>query len=176
MAENLKATHFVNGEAIATTAPASLNISAEPTPEYQWAFYGTESNVKNFGRLYTWYVVNDSRKICPSGWHVPTDSEWTALVTFISDSTSAGGKLKSNLFWVDPNTGATNNYNFSGLPGGDRHSDGTFNDLFYKGYFWSATEYNATNAWFRSLINSNRAIYRNVDNKSTGFSVRCVWK
>lgn len=110
MAENLKTTRYCNGDLIGTTTPATLDIESESAPEYQWAYDGNESNVTTYGRIYTWYVANDSRNVCPAGWHIPSDAEWTDL------------------------TG------FTALPGGARLEDGCFYDIGHIGTWWSATE------------------------------------
>ena len=94
MAENLKTTKYRNGDLIGTTTPATLDISGESYTKYQWAYDGNESNVATYGRLYTWYAVTDTRNVCPTGWHVPTDAEWTTLTTFLGGESVAGGKLK----------------------------------------------------------------------------------
>ena len=83
MKENLKVTKYCNGDVIGTTTPASLDISGEDTPKYQWAPNGDESNVAVYGRLYTWHAVTDSRNVCPTGWHLPDDAEWATLTTFL---------------------------------------------------------------------------------------------
>jgi uncharacterized protein (TIGR02145 family) len=85
MVENLKTTKYRNGDLIGTTTPATLNISAEATPKYQWAPNYAESIVTTYGRLYTWYAVTDTRNVCPTGWHVPTNVEWSILTTFLGD-------------------------------------------------------------------------------------------
>jgi uncharacterized protein (TIGR02145 family) len=79
MKENLKTTHYRNGDAIDTTSPATLDISGESTPKYQWVFENDQSDLSVYGRLYTWYAVTDKRNIAPTGWHVPTDAEWITL-------------------------------------------------------------------------------------------------
>ena len=79
--KNLITTKYNNGDIIVTTTPATLDISNEIIPEYQWAYNGDESSVASYGRLYTWYAVTDNRGICPTGWHVPTDAEWKTLET-----------------------------------------------------------------------------------------------
>ncbi len=83
MAENLKTTKYSNGDLIGTTTPATLDITGESTPKYQWAYNGNESIVTTYGRLYTWFAVTDSRNVCPVGWHVPTDPEWTVLTDYL---------------------------------------------------------------------------------------------
>src|ERR1035438_8500630 len=75
MAADLKTTQYRNGDLIGTNSPATLDISSESTPKYQWAYAGDESNVATYGRLYTWFAATDSRNVCPVGWHVSTDAE-----------------------------------------------------------------------------------------------------
>ena len=83
MAENLKVTKYSNGDLIGTTIPATLDILGESTPKYQWAYDGNENNVSTYGRLYSWYAATDNRNVCPAGWHVPGDSEWTILTDYL---------------------------------------------------------------------------------------------
>jgi uncharacterized protein (TIGR02145 family) len=131
MGENLKTTKYRNGDLIRTTIPATKGIESEPTAKYQWAYDGNESNVATYGRLYTWYAVTDKRNVCPTGWHVPTDIEWTTLTTYLGGVRVAGGKLKETgtTHWQYPNTGATNETGFTALPSGYRDSDGTYGDV-----------------------------------------------
>lgn len=153
MKENLKVTKYRNGDAIGTTIPATLDISGETSPKYQWAYYGNESNVADYGRLYTWYAATDSRGLCPTGWHLPTDAEWTTLTTFLGGEAVAGGKMKEagTSHW-NFNTGADNSSGWTGLPGGYRHGYGAFFDIGNYGDWWSASELNATYAWARYLL------------------------
>jgi len=83
MAENLRTSRYNNGDYIGTTTPATLNISEETTPEYQWAYQGKEGYVATYGRLYTWHTVTDNRKICPTGWHVPSNPEWWIIRDYV---------------------------------------------------------------------------------------------
>ncbi|MFA6581335.1 MAG: fibrobacter succinogenes major paralogous domain-containing protein, partial [Paludibacter sp.] len=83
MVENLKTTKYRNGDIIGTTTPSTKDISSESNPKYQWAFNGDESYVAKYGRLYTWYTINDDRKIAPNGWHVATDAEWIKLENYL---------------------------------------------------------------------------------------------
>jgi len=119
MVENLKTTKYRNGDLIGTTTPATLDISSEATPKYQWAFEGNESNVNTYGRLYTWWAVTDIRGVCPTGWHVPTEDDWITLTTYLGGEDVAGGKLKEagTTHWWAPNEGATNSSGFTALPG-----------------------------------------------------------
>ena len=176
MAENLKTTKYLNGDLIGTTTPASANISGETTPKYQWAYNGNEANVTTYGRLYTWYAITDNRNVCPTGWHLPNDAEWTALTTSLGEDV-AGGKLKETGLdhWDSPNTGATNETGFTALPGGIKDLDGTFYGLGDEiGYWWSSSESAASFAWGRSIYYNLSLIDRYEYNESYGFSVRCV--
>jgi uncharacterized protein (TIGR02145 family) len=138
MVENLKTTRYRNGDLIGTTTPATKDIHAEANPKYQWAYDGNESNVVTYGRLYTWDAVTDSRNLCPTGWHVPSDAEWTTL-TYLGGESAAGGKLKEagTAHWLAPNTGATNESGFTALPGGIRDTDGDFAAIGWFCAFWS---------------------------------------
>jgi len=176
MAANLKTTKYRNGTLIGTTSSPTLDITYEVTPKYQWAYDGNENNVNTYGRLYTWYAVTDSRNICPTGWHVPSDSEWSTLTTFIGGESVAGGKLKETgtTHWITPNTLATNIYSFTALPGGDREVTGIFKLLGTNGGWWSTSENTAATGWFRLLLNDSGIVSRGYFNKSYGFAVRCL--
>ena len=176
MKENLKTTKYRNGDAIGTTSPATLDISGETSPKYQWAYDGNESNAAVYGRLYTWYAATDSRGLCPTGWHVPTDAEWTTLTDYLGGEAVAGGKIKEagTAHWNSPNTGADNSSGFTALPGGVRFISGKFANVGYDGFWWSATEDSAATAWLRNLNYTFNNAVLSYDRKSFGFSVRCV--
>lgn len=173
MAENLRTTRYSNGDTIETT---SKDLSDESTPEYQWAYNGDESNVEAYGRLYTWYAVTDSRNVCPTGWHVPTDGDWTTLTTFLGGEDTAGDKLKEtgSTHWLLPSQKETNESNFTALPGGCRNADGVFTFLGYKGFWWSSTEQSGSLGYSRVLSGIFRFVGRDGTDKKYGFSVRCV--
>ena len=176
MAENLRTTVYQNGNAIASVTNtfqwAGLTTGA-------WCYYNNESQYEcPYGKLYNWYAVADPRNVCPTGWHVPTDGEWTTLTNFLGGEAVAGGKMKSTgtQYWFSPNTDATNASGFSGLPGGFRFDYGVF---FYNdgdsGFWWSSTENNTDYAWCRNLnYNNGYASTYNEFNKPYGFSVRCL--
>jgi len=127
----------------------------------------------DYGLLYNWYAI-DTGKLAPTGWHVPTDAEWTTLSTYLGGEEVAGGKLKSLCDWIAPNEGATNESGFSGLPGGYRNYDGNFSTIGYSGFWWSSTEYSSNYAWSRSLGYDNTDVYLDNNSKGFGFSVRCL--
>ncbi len=169
MAENLRVTHYRNGDAIpnVTTAWSGLTTGA-----YCW--YDNIATNEKYGALYNWYAVVDSRGLCPEGWHVPTDAEWDALINPLGGEYIAGGKMKAiSDLWDSPNIDATNSSSFSGLPGGFR-SNTSFSHLSIYGYWWSSTEYTDTYSWSRRLEDGYgyaRDLYRS---KWRGLSVRCL--
>lgn len=177
MKENLRTTKYRNGDLIGTTSPATLNITGESSPKYQWACDGNESNVSTYGRLYTWYAATDSRNVCPTDWHVPSNAEWATLATYLGGEIIAGGKLKETgtTHWIAPNTGATNEFGFTALPSGYHHVEGPFQNISDHGYWWNSTEYSTTNAYNQNMYYNQSDLYRNFNyNKGYGFSVRCL--
>lgn len=176
MAENMKTTRYENGDLIGTTATVNLDITNESLPKYQWACGGNESNVGTYGRLYTWHAATDNRNVCPTGWHLPTDAEWTKLTTYLGGESVAGGKLKetATTHWLTPNAGATNETNFKALPGGLRNQNGEYSGIWNYGYWWSSTENTTIAAWNRSMSYGNSIVSRNPSYERNGISVRCV--
>ena len=175
MAENLKVTHYGNGDAIphVTAAGTWSGLTTGGYCEYN----DDEDNVATYGRMYNWYAVSDSRSIAPAGWHVPTDAEWQTLVDYLGGSTLAGGKIKEagTSHWSSPNTGATNESGFSALPGGSRRADGTaYYYLTLYGYFWSSSQSGTLDAWNLCLYYTDAVAYRSYADKRAGESVRCV--
>jgi uncharacterized protein (TIGR02145 family) len=175
MAENLKATKYRNGDLIGTTTPTTLNIYGENTPKYQWAYHGNETNVATYGRLYTWWVITDNRNLCPLGWHVPSDVEWTTHINYLGGENIAGGKLRETgmTHWANANTGATNESGFTALPGGHRDGSGEIGGIGSYGIWWSATEISVNYAWIRN-VNQGYIVGRNNGSKYNGHSVRCI--
>jgi uncharacterized protein (TIGR02145 family) len=178
MTQNLQAGRYQNTNRIRTTTPATLDITDEFTPKYQWLYDGVESNLDTYGRLYTWYAVTDSRKICPAGWHVPSDAEWFTLISMeaMGGQDFGGGKLKSKgtTFWASPNTGATNEAHFSALPGGLRFYYGRFRDIGFSGFWWSSTESSDSTANGWGMFSYSSQVSRISFNKRDGLSVRCI--
>jgi uncharacterized protein (TIGR02145 family) len=128
--------------------------------------------------MYNWFTVNTGA-LCPTGWHVPTDAEWTTLTTFLGGESVAGGKLKEagTAHWTTPNTGATNESGFTALPGGYRYwFDGSFANIGLLSYWWSSTEYEFDTAlgYYRELFNDKASVFREAANKKAGKYVRCV--
>ena len=173
MAENLKVTKYNDGIAIpnVTDDTAWSELTTGALCDYD----NTPSNSETYGKLYNWHAVN-TEKLCPTGWHVPSDAEWTVLTDYLGGESVAGGKLKETgtTHWASPNTGATNETGFTALPGGSRSSNGTFYDIGSNGLWWSATVYGASNAWYLYVSSNNSTVRINNISKGYGFSVRCV--
>lgn len=174
MAENLRVTHYNNGDDIPeiTDRTAWNDIS---TGAYCWYNNDEASNKNAYGALYNWFAVNDSRNLCPVGWHAPTDQEYTELTTYLGGETVAGGKMKTATLWNSPNLGAVNTSCFSGLPGGLRSVTGDFNAIGYSGLWWTATEDDPTLARLRLLDYQSEGLEEIPGSaKIYGFSVRCI--
>ena len=120
MTENLKTTKFNDGTSIPMVTENEAWIKLT-TPAYSWYNNDSTANKNTYGALYNWYTVK-TNKLCPAGWHVPTDAEWVALITYLEGFTVAGGKMKEKGIehWKSPNEGATNETGFTALPGGYR--------------------------------------------------------
>jgi uncharacterized protein (TIGR02145 family) len=174
MDRNLKTTKFNDGKTIPLVSEAG-EWNELTTPGYCW--YGNDPIVykENFGALYNWFTVNTG-KLCPIGWHVPTDTEWSVLTEFLGGKVIAGGKLKDadTVYWLNPNTGATNETGFTALPGGYRFGYDYFYLMGSNGFWWVSTEYTKSSAWSRSMGYNYSNINRYFLNKQNGFSVRCL--
>jgi uncharacterized protein (TIGR02145 family) len=180
MAENLRARTYRNGVAIPlvtdlTQWAANYN-NGTALPMMCWYLNDSATYACPYGRLYNWYAVTSSNNVCPAGWHVPSDAEWTTLTTFLGGQNVAGGKMKSTgtQYWQSPNAAADNSSGFSGLPGGTRNFDGTFGIIGLIGYWWSSTENPTPTAWSRTLVYNFGLVSMNFYEKTNGFSVRCL--
>ena len=181
MSENLRTTKYSNGDTIGTTDPFNKSIADEINPKYQWVYHGEEKYLLPYGRLYTYYVVTDSRSVCPTGWHVPDFSEYTELEDTLGGSSIAGGKLKESGFdhWLNPNTDGTNLSGFTALPGGYRsHAGGNTisgsQSLGSYGFYWTITPVDNEFAHSRRIMNNVGAIYDHITEKNDGVSIRCL--
>jgi uncharacterized protein (TIGR02145 family) len=179
MAENLNTGIYRNGDAIATNLDDATWSS---TTSGAWAYYGNDaSNACPYGKLYNWYTCVDARGLCPTGWHVPSDGEWTVLTNYLGGEAIAGGKMKTTGtieaatgLWYSPNTEATNSSGFSGAPSGDRYNDGIFYNVGNVAYWWSSSEIDPSLSWGRGLNVLSESISRFEDYIVAGFSVRCL--
>ena len=168
-AENLRTTKYNDGTLIpnVTDANAWKNVTTGA-----YCFYDNKpENDAICGNLYNWYAV-DTKKLCPTGWHVPSDEEWAALEHYLGEA--AGKKMKSITGWYNNGNG-TNESGFSALPGGGRANNGAFFSIGKYGYWWSSTDANTNDARYRSLSYNYGDVYRyNYYGKEGGFSVRCL--
>jgi uncharacterized protein (TIGR02145 family) len=173
MSENLKTTKCNDGTPIPLITD-NATWGKLTTPGYCW-YSNDDKNKNSYGALYNGYAVSTG-KLCPSGWHVPSDSEWTILINFLGGEKIAGGKMKEKgtTHWKSPNSGATNDGGFTALPGGTRYTNGVFFTAKEIGYWWSASENNKLNAWYRSMYFKDSAVKRNYYDFTNGFSVRCI--
>ena len=174
MAENLKTTKYNDSTAI-PLLEKDADWATTRTPAYTWYENDTSRYKKVYGALYKGYTVI-SNKLCPLGWHVPSDPEWIVLFDFLGGIDLAGDKMKEKgiSHWANrPNTTkATNASGFTAQPGGSRGQ--SFGDLSFSGYFWSSTEISSGSNWSYLLDFSQRNVQREAQIKLDGLSVRCV--
>jgi uncharacterized protein (TIGR02145 family) len=189
MMDNLKATKYSNGDLIGTTS-VTQDLSGEISPEYQWPYDGTESRADLFGRYYTWYAVTDSRNICPTGWHVPTQNEFATLESYLilngygyeGSGNDIGKALASVTGWITSTTSGAVGYNadsnnssgFNGIATGLRYFGGGTSQSALVAYFWTASEKDSQNAFYRSLGYYSNSFILESSTKKTGFPVRCL--
>lgn len=181
MADNLKVSKYNDGTAIPNVSDVTqwnkLTTGA-------WVYYNNDigNNIK-YGKLYNWFVTNSTangnKNVCPTGWHVPTDAEWSILTDFLGRETIAGGKMKEvgTVNWNSPNTNATNSSLFTGVAGGYRSSYSDNINKGNNGFWWSSFQSSTSDAFFRSLDNNSGSINSGVvltENKKAGLSIRCV--
>jgi len=172
--ENLKTTHYNNGIPIPHVPGGNswngMTIGAR-------CYYNNDSIAFDsvYGALYNWYAAADINEICPSGWHVPTDAEWTAVEMFLGGSYIAGGKMKEagTAHWLPPNTGATNSSDFTGLPGGMLSTNFTFETLYENGLWWTSTA-SGSYVWSRYFWYLFAGVDRNPTPKTIALSIRCI--
>ena len=178
MAENLKATKYSNGTAIPNVTDYAT--WAGLTSGAYCYFLNNASLGSIYGGLYNFYAVIDSRGLCPTGWHVPSDSEWSTMRDYLGGEIVAGGKLKETgtVHWASTNSGVDNSTEFTALGGSWRGNDGLFYYyLGHAGWWWTSTAYDATYAWLYFISNSGTGLGRTVDpyfKKEGGCSVRCI--
>ncbi len=178
MAENLRTSRYRNGDLIPNVTDAVVWSNRGVLEQDAYCWYTNDPGFdKPFGKIYNWYTVMDTRGLCPEGWHVPSHAELMALITHIGGSAVAGGILKEAgiAHWASPNS-ADNSSGFTGLPGGQRNSVGSFAHLTLVGYWWSSTEYDFDDksSWLLSLNQSDFGAANSSGNKGSGRSVRCM--
>lgn len=179
MAENLNTSIYRNGEAIAT----SLNDAGwQNTTSGAWTYYDNDpSYACPYGMLYNWYACVDARQLCPVGWHVPSNEEWTLLKNYLGGDAIGVGKMKTtgtieaeNGLWYSPNAEATSSSGFSGAPGGNRDVSGEYFALGSVGFWWSSSEGANSDAFYQLLFYFDSQATGGYNSKNYGFSVRCL--
>ena len=178
MAENLRTTTYADGTPIPHVEDGNewLNLS---TPAFSW-YDNDEGHAEPYGALYNWFAV-ETGELCPEGWRVASDDDWSQLVDALGGPMEAGGKLKDtgtveagDGFWDDPNEGATNATGFSSVPGGYRSENAAFAQMGNLGRWWSADESAETMAWARLMHAYFEGVERLEGRKTEGFAVRCL--
>lgn len=173
MASNLKTTKYKDGTTIplVTDGTAWSNLI---TAGYCWYDNDAATYKSTYGALYNWYTVNTG-KLCPTGWHMPSDIEWNTLTTYLGGESVSGGNLKETgkTHWLYPNTGATNTFGFTALPGGNRFRT-SFYDIGKSGFWWSSSESNYRLGLYREISFNGNDVYSHSYNRHTGYSVRCL--
>ncbi len=191
--ENLKVTKYNDGTSIpldvSGTSTGMVIQTWSTRNEGAYTIYANEpssgTNATTYGFLYNWYAVkgitmsgiNTYKNLCPTGFHVPTDLEWTTLTTYLGGVSVAGGKMKDTgtTLWSSPNTNAVNTSGFTALPGGGRRDPGNFDVIGATAFFWSATESTPTKAWIHFLGSGSGIAQRgDFSLKPFGASVRCL--
>jgi uncharacterized protein (TIGR02145 family) len=173
MAENLRTSIYRNGEPINFEGNSSLwnlNIGS-------WCFFENDPQYNcPYGKLYNWLVVADPRKVCPIGWHIPSNFEWEILTEFLGGDSIAGGKMKAigSQYWNSPNTAATNESGFAALPGALRFESGSFDSLRVRGYYWTSNETSLSDALIRKMYFQDGSSDDASLPKKTGASLRCI--
>lgn len=181
MADNLNTETYNDGTLIPQVVDA-FRWTELTTGAWSW-YNNINSNGDKYGRLYNWYAVmginsfealnnvSIRKNICPVGWKIPTDADWTTLVNFLGKN--AGGQLKT-AEWPSPNTGYSKSIGFNALPGGYRDVEGGFDNIGEDAYWWSSTEYDSGIGWNRSLYYDSGTLSRYAINVKNGYSVRCI--
>jgi len=176
MAENLRTTKYKDGSAIPLISDDSTWDVLTSAGYCNYNNTTDKKSISTYGCLYNWYAVNTG-KLAPTGWHIPTDDEWTELLNYLVGDSIAGGKLKENTtkHWESPNSGATNVSGFTALPAGYRGAYGDFYALGTGGYWWSYSGLDSSYAWYRYMGYDYENVNRgNYVGKQRGFSIRCI--
>jgi len=189
MAENLRTTHYADGTPIPLVTdnwPYYANINRDKA--YCWFNNDSASNATTYGALYTWAAAMNGypslpgpygvQGVCPTGWHLPSDEEWTTLTDYLGGIDVAGAKLMETgtIHWHCPNTIATNESGFTALPGGRHPYGGLFSDIRDLGFWWSTKEYSC-GRWYWCILsyaNDTIEMFSNCSAYQEGYSVRCL--
>lgn len=185
MAENLRTTKYNDGTPIPIVKDniqwANNKVNNTKLPMMTW--YDNDSakySANKFGAVYNYYAINlttnGNKNVCPTGWHMPSDDEWTILANYLGGHSIAGGRMKEagTANWISPNIGATNDAMFSVLPGGFRNYDGKFVSKGVYIEYWSTTEKSDSEAWDTECDTGTDDLGRDEADKRNGFYCRCI--
>jgi uncharacterized protein (TIGR02145 family) len=171
--ENMRTSHFSNGDTI-PSGIHTTDITGLGSPLFYFYPNGDSiTNLKKYGRLYTYFVVEDGRNVCPNGWHVPTKAEYDTLTKYVGGQENGGGKLKATTLWAAPNTGADNESLFTGLPAGFREPQNVYSEVTKSGVWWTSTPDTANRVWTYYLKYGYSYVFRTPAEKNFAYSVRC---
>ena len=175
MVENLRTTKYRDGTAVpnVTDDTAWYQLKTGGYCDYN---NDVNSSMGNYGRLYNWFAVADSHNLAPTGWHIPTDTEWTTLANYLGGESIAGGKLKEAglKHWLSPNTGATNETGFTAIPCGTRFWNGSLSEVNKRSVWWSSTMRDDNSVWLWDIYYNGGDLGRNGGFRQNGLSIRCV--
>ena len=179
MAENLNVGHFQNGDEVFITED---NVGWNSLTIFPLSCYYNNdmANACPYGRIYNFYAVDDPRKLCPAGWHVPDNTEWALLGDAFGGSSAAGGALKTvgtlddTGLWYSPNTNATNASGFSAVPGGYRSQYGVYTQMSFGAYYWAGQSAGSNDGWFSQLRYDYNNLTGNIFDGRFGAAVRCI--
>jgi uncharacterized protein (TIGR02145 family) len=172
--KNLDVDKFRNGDPIPEVKNEEEWKKAGENKKPAWCYYDNDpANGAKYGKLYNWYAVIDPRGLAPKGFHIPSDVEWIILTDYLGGQSKAGTKMKSTGGWGDDGN-CTNSSGFSGVPGGTRNYSGIFDAIGEYAYWWSSTQLDKFNAWYRYLSYNYGFVSSYIGFKGGGFSVRCL--
>lgn len=172
--DNLNVATFKNGDAIPEVKTEEAWVEAGKEGKPAWCYYDNDpKNGDKYGKLYNWYAVTDTRGLAPSGWHIPSDDEWTELTEYLGGIEIAGNKIKSKNSWKNNGNG-DNESGFLGLPGGLRGINGEFLYIGASGYWWGSSQFRVDNAGVFHLSYLSGYVYRSAYKKDNGCSIRCL--
>lgn len=171
--KNLDVSTFRNGDSIKEVKSNEEWEQRTAEGEPAWCYFNNDPEIgHNFGRLYNWWAVNDSRGLAPIGFHIASDAEWMELIEFLGGMMTAGTAIKNTSGWIKNGNG-NNESGFSALPGGKRYIEGRF-ECYNEGYWWSSTESNKFMACFYLIFFNEGEVIRNEAYKDAGMYVRCI--
>lgn len=172
MAENLKVEHYRNGDLIPRVQDEE---EWKALRTGSWCYYQNKpENGLIFGKLYSWYAVNDKRGLAPKGWHIPSNEEWDELVEYLGGKEIAGKKMIDPTLWGNNNIDASNESGFTAIPSGCGLTNGYTSQYSCDAFYWTSSQYDNENAWFRMLLIGWTDLFINSTKKKFELAIRCI--